>query len=387
MKEERKLEIEFTEAEELRYSRNQLLPEIGLHGQEKLKAAKVLIVGLGGLGSPVALYLGAAGVGVIGLADNDVIEVHNLQRQVLHDTASIQEPKIVSAHRRLEGLNPHCQYKLHPEGITPENALSILSEYDIIVDCTDNFPTRYLLNDAAYLLKKTLVHGSISQWDGQITVYEAHLGTPCYRCLFPEMPKAGEVPNCSETGVMGALCGVVGSLQAIEVIKKITGAGELLTGGVLSINTLSQRNTKIAICKEPSCPLCGMQPAIKNIASDNYRFECARNVEEMSEAINGFELEKLLSEDPSGVCLLDVRETHEVAICKLKGSLHIPMNEVGNRLRELGKDEKIVVYCHHGGRSLYITKLLRSEGFTRAINLTGGIDEWAIRIDKSLKRY
>jgi len=382
---------ELTSEELARYGRNVILPGIGKLGQEKLKRARVLIVGLGGLGSPVAMYLCAAGVGTLGLADMDVIEEHNLQRQVLHDTLGIERKKVDSAKERLANLNPHCRLVIHETGVRPDNVLEILAQYDLVVDGTDNFPTRYLMNDAAYMLNKPLVYGSLFQYEGQVTVFEAYKDGPCYRCLFPEVPEPGTVPNCSEAGILGALCGVIGSLQAMEALKFIVGLGEPLSGQMLTVASLAGRFQKMHIKKDPKCPLCGTHPRIISIEASNYEFECTLNREDhlVTEGLP-YEVEAETVADwlKSGeVLLLDVRESYEVDICRLEGSVHIPMGELPERFQQIPKNKTVVVYCHHGGRSLYMTNFLREKGWDNATNLMGGIEGWARKIDPSMRRY
>lgn len=374
-----------------RYSRHILLPEIGREGQEKLAAARVLVVGAGGLGSPVALYLTAAGAGTLGLADFDAVEEHNLQRQILHDTGSVGKLKLDSAMRRLKALNPRVRLELHREGITPQNAVEIFGQYDVIVDGCDNFPVRYLNNDAAFFSRVPLVYGSLFRFEGQVSFFDPAAGGPCYRCLFPEPPAPGTVPNCAEAGVFGALCGVVGSLQAMEAIKYLTKVGETLAGQLLVVDSLSANFRKLRLKKDSGCPLCGNSPAIRRIDPDVYRFSCdpegetVMNEENYPLEIDVDEARRLFEKGEA--ILLDVREPFELDIARIEGSLAIPMREVPERLDELPRDKPVLVHCHHGGRSLQVTRYLQEHGFERVSNVAGGIDAWAERVDPKLQRY
>ena len=379
-----------------RYSRHILLEEIGQSGQEALKASKALIIGAGGLGSPVALYLAAAGIGTIGIAEFDKVELHNLQRQILHGQSDVDRPKIESAAETLAEINPHVKIHFHEKGVQPDNAIELFSQYDIIIDGTDNFATRYLNNDAAYFAKKPLVYGSIFKFEGQASLFAPHQGGPCYRCLFPEPPPPGSVPNCGEAGVMGALCGIIGSIQSMETIKYLTKVGESLIGKLLFIDTKSMNFRTLNLKRDPSCPLCGENPKITSIKAETYQETCETNLQKKENhsssnmndlpiEIDVIETKKKLSKGDA--ILLDVREAYERNICTINGSLHIPMNEVPGRLGELPKDKEILVHCHHGGRSLRVVNFLRENGYANSINVGGGIDSWALNIDSSLQRY
>lgn len=376
-----------------RYSRHILLDEIGVAGQEKLKNAKALIIGAGGLGSPVALYLAAAGVGTIGLADFDTVELHNLQRQIIHGQSDIDRPKIESAKETLQEINPHTKLQFHEEGLQPHNAVELFSQYDIIVDGTDNFATRYLNNDAAFLTGKPLVYGSIFKFEGQASFFHPQEGGPCYRCLFPEPPPPGSVPNCGEAGVMGALCGIVGSIQSMETIKHITGVGQSLSGKLLFIDTMNMGFKTLKLKKDPCCPLCGENPKYTSIKAENYHETCETKIEEnqkttMSDSpieIDVVQTKAQLAEGDS--ILVDVREKFERDICTIEGSIHIPMGEIPARLNELPQDKEILVHCHHGGRSLKVVHFLRDNGYERSTNVGGGIDSWSLQIDSQLQRY
>lgn len=367
-----------------------------MDGQKKLAAARVLVIGAGGLGSPAALYLAAAGIGTLGIADFDKVELHNLQRQILHDTAAIGHPKVTSATARLGALNPHIRVVAHAEGVTVANALALFSGYDVIVDGTDNFPTRYLNNDAAVLARRPLVYGSIFQFEGQVSVFDPARGAPCYRCLFPEPPPAGSVPNCGEAGVLGALCGTIGSLQALEAIKLVLGLGEPLHGRLVVFDALSHRFRTLNVRRDPACPLCGTAPSLRDLRAERYSFGCAPAPaapahspdmphDELPAEINVSAARDLIA--AGSATLLDVREPHEHAICHVPGSRLLPMREVPAMLSQLPRDRPLLVLCHHGARSQRVTQFLRTNGFTRAINIRGGIDAWAAELDASLQRY
>lgn len=381
-------------AQELaRYSRHILLDEIGERGQQRLKNSKALVIGAGGLGSPAAMYLAAAGVGVLGIADFDKVELHNLQRQLLHGTADVDTPKTDSARKRLSDINPHVSIRLHKEGAQPDNAISLFQSYDIIVDGTDNFATRYLNNDASFLAKRPLVYGSIFKFEGQVSLFNASEEAPCYRCLFPEPPPPGSVPNCGEAGVLGALCGIIGSMQALEAIKLIAGAGDSLAGTLLALDTLSMRTRNLKIKKDPQCPLCGPKPTIDSIDPNRYQHHCETTPEPITSPSNEtypyevdvFEAQRLIQ--GASAELVDVREAFEIGICRIEGALHIPMNTVPNRLEELSREKPLLIQCHHGGRSMQVVRYLRQNGFDNAINVAGGIDAWAVEIDPGMQRY
>ncbi len=385
-------------SEELaRYSRHILLEELGVAGQERLKQSRVLIVGAGGLGSPVAMYLAAAGVGTIGLADFDKVELHNLQRQILHGISDVERRKTDSARGTLQEINPHVELRLHREGVQVDNAVDLFAQYDIIVDGTDNFATRYLNNDAAYFARKPLVYGSIFKFEGQVSLFDPAEDGPCYRCLFPNPPPPGTVPNCGEAGVMGALCGIVGSIQAMEAIKYLTGIGQSLRGRLLFVDTLSMGFRTLSLKPDKACPLCGKDPSITKIEADAYQETCETRASENASEANDSDTEETPWEtdvletkkqiDSSKAALLDVREQYERDICMIDGSMHIPMAQIPQRLAELPKDKPLLVHCHHGGRSMQVVRFLRENGFEEAINVAGGIDDWAARIDPSLQRY
>jgi sulfur-carrier protein adenylyltransferase/sulfurtransferase len=366
-------------AEYSRYNRHIILPEIGLAGQEKLKQAKVLVVGAGGLGCPVLQYLTAAGVGTIGIVDFDVVAESNLQRQILFGTADVGKPKAEVARQRLSEQNPFVQFAVYLDKLSPTNVQEILEHYDIVMDGTDNFPTRYLLNDACVLAGKPLVSGAIFKFEGQVSVFN-YQGGPTYRCLFPAPPAPGEVPSCSQVGVIGVLPGIIGSLQASEVIKIITGAGEVLAGKLLLLDTLTLQSRILKFKRRETY-------ADLTLLEDYGAF-CgeAPEAEGPSASISPTELEeRLQAQEP--LVLLDVREPHEQAICRLPGSKLIPLGELLSRIEEIGRDQPVVVYCHYGSRSAAAIHLLQEQGYTNLINLEGGIDAWAAEVDPDMDRY
>ncbi|QYM80390.1 molybdopterin-synthase adenylyltransferase MoeB [Horticoccus luteus] len=377
--------MSLSSAELARYSRHVLLGEIGLAGQERLQAARVLIVGAGGLGSPVALYLAAAGVGTLGLVDPDAVELHNLQRQILHDTAAIGELKVASAATRVRALNPHIAVITIPTAVTAENADSIFGDYDIIVDGTDNFFTRYICNDAAVRTRRPLVHGSIFKFSGQLTVYDPSVGGPCHRCLFPQPPPVGSVPGCGEAGVVGALCGVIGSLLAMEVVKLITQIGAPLLGRLVTYDALSCSFAEQRIPRDPACPACGTRRATSSPAAPLTPASMSNETHPLD--INVQDAHDLLHRPESAAVLIDVREPFELDICRVAQARHIPMREIAQQLEQIPRDRPVLLMCHHGGRSLRVTQFLRAHGFANAFNLHGGIDAWATAFDPAMTRY
>ena len=371
-----------------RYSRQVCLPEIGLEGQEKICQASVLVIGMGGLGSPAALYLAAAGIQRIGLADFDDVELHNLQRQIIHYHDTIGQPKVESAAARLKALNPELEIKIHEDGINTTNALQIFSQYDIIIDGCDNFSSRYLNNDAAYLAGVPLVYGSIFQFEGQVSLFDANNDGPCYRCLFPQIPEPGTVPNCAQAGVFGALCGVVGSMQALEAIKYIADVKPNLVGRLLVIDSLQQRHTVIQLKKDPDCPLCGPSERIFDLRVSNYNFSCSTKDEDGSpvEEVPSYVAKDMLDKDKE-IVLIDVREDFEREICAIENSLHIPLGSLSERSNELDKNKETIIYCHHGMRSLKAANMLAAKGFKKTYSMQGGIDQWAQAVDGTMARY
>ena len=368
-----------------RYGRHLIMPEVGLKGQKQLKAAKVLVVGTGGLGSPLCLYLAAAGIGSIGLVDFDVVDQSNLQRQVIYSVRDVGRPKLEAAKDRILELNPNVKVESHETRLTSENALEIIKDYDLVVDGTDNFPTRYLVNDACVLLGKVNVYGSIFRFEGQISVFDAKHG-PCYRCLYPEPPPPGMVPSCAEGGVLGILPGVVGTIQAVEAIKTILGKGESLVGRLLLFDALNMNFRELKLKKNPNCPICGQHATIKSLI--DYEAFCGldqtKSLGEENE-ITVTELKKLM--DTGSVNLIDVREPQEYDICKINGSKLVPLNEVPNHVNEFNLTDEYVFHCHTGVRSARAVLLLRELGFKRVKNLIGGIDAWATQVDPSVPRY
>ena len=384
------MSTELSHEEILRYSRHLLIPEVGLEGQKKLKAASALIVGTGGLGSPVALYLAAAGIGRIGLVDFDVVDSSNLQRQVIHGTATIGQLKVESARARLCDLNPDIQIDVYNEPFTSENAMRIAAQFDILIDGTDNFATRYLTNDVCVFLGKPNVYGSIFRFDGQASVFDARSG-PCYRCLFPEPPPPGLVPSCAEGGVLGVLPGTIGTIQATEALKILLGIGSPLTGKLLLYSALDMSFDFVTLKKNPKCRVCGPNADIKELI--DYEEFCGvpgRGHDEGSAGagwdIDAMELADLLAR-PNAPILLDVREPHELEISKLNNALNIPLGSLAAHLSELDSAREMVVFCKGGTRSTRALELLVSAGFKKVKNLHGGINAWSRSVDTDLQIY
>jgi adenylyltransferase/sulfurtransferase len=381
---------QLTHQEVGRYSRHLIVPEVGLEGQRKIKAARVLLVGAGGLGSPAALYLAAAGVGTLGLVDFDTVDVSNLQRQVLFDTTQIGERKTVAASARLRALNPGVNLKTHDVPLTSANALDIIRDYDIVVDGADNFATRYLVNDACVLLGKPNVYGSIFRFDGQASVF-AVPGGPCYRCLYPEPPPPGLVPSCAEGGVLGVLPGLIGTVQATEALKLIIGAGESLAGRLLLIDALAMTFRTLTARRDPDCVICGDHPTQTTLI-DYHQFCGVPGVPEDVSALDSdfrIDVESFKAELDRGrdVWILDVREPAEAAICRIPGATLIPLRELPLRLDEVPRDADVVVHCKMGARSATAVEILRDRGYTRVRNLEGGILAWIDRVDPSQPKY
>ncbi len=374
----------------LRYSRHLLIPDVGLEGQRKLKASAVLVIGTGGLGSPVALYLAAAGVGRIGLVDYDVVDSSNLQRQVIHGTADIDRLKVESARKRMLDLNPDIQVDIYNEPFTSTNALSIAQNYDLLIDGTDNFPTRYLTNDVCVMLGIPNVYGSIFRFDGQVSVFDAQKG-PCYRCLFPEPPPPGLVPSCAEGGVLGVLPGTIGTLQATETLKVLLGIGEPLIGKLLLYNALDMSFDFVKLRKNPKCKVCSAEPEITELI--DYEAFCGVPSHDHGEGAVGGDWDitaiELAGRIKTGdrFRLIDVREPHELEISHLDGAHLIPMGELAGRMSELDSAEDIVLFCKSGTRSARALELLASAGFRRMKNLKGGINAWARDVDPNLPVY
>lgn len=384
-------QVSLSTQEVARYSRHLIMPEVGVAGQKRLKAASVLLIGAGGLGSPLGLYLAAAGVGRIGLVDFDVVDFSNLHRQVLHGTPDVGRPKLHSARDRLCDINPEVQLDLHETRLTSANALALFAPYDIIIDGTDNFPTRYLVNDACVLLNKANVYGSIFRFDGQASVFLPRVG-PCYRCLYPEPPPPGEVPSCAEGGVLGILPGLVGCIQATEAVKLILGQGETLVGRLLQYDALQMSFREFKVRRNPKCPICGDQPTITRLI-DYEQFCGMRGAEAPappaatgSGEITVDELKQRLDRGEK-VLVLDVRNPEEYQICRIPGTTLIPLPALPQRFGELDRECELIVHCKSGMRSQKAIQLLREQGFHKLVNLKGGILAWADRIDPTMPKY
>jgi molybdopterin/thiamine biosynthesis adenylyltransferase/rhodanese-related sulfurtransferase len=380
----------------LRYARHLTLPEFGEQGQEKLLKSSVLLIGAGGLGSPLALYLAAAGVGRLGVMDFDVVDVSNLQRQIMHRTQDVGTPKARSAKRAIGDLNPGCQVEIYEEGLTSANALQIIAKYDLVIDGTDNFPTRYLVNDACVMLGKVNIYGSIYRFEGQATVFDARKDAhgvtagPCYRCLYPEPPPPGEVPSCAEGGVLGVLPGMIAMIQATEAIKVLSGMGRSLAGRFVRYDAMSMTWRELKLRKDPTCPLCSAQPTITKLI-DYEQFCGLKRGEVASEPAPEMTVQEYaaLRERGEAHLLLDVREPFELGICQIEGNVNIPLGQLSARLSELAaaKSVLIVCQCKSGRRSMKALETLKKHGFTTVVNLQGGILAWGEEIDPSVTAY
>ncbi|MFQ5399385.1 MAG: molybdopterin-synthase adenylyltransferase MoeB [Anaerolineae bacterium] len=389
-------DVTLSHEEVQRYSRHLIMPEVGMAGQKKLKAASVLLIGAGGLGSPLAMYLAAAGVGRIGLVDYDVVDYTNLQRQIIHGTRDVGRPKLESAKKRILDINPHVQVDTYEVPLTSANALEIFEPYDIIIDGTDNFPTRYLTNDACVLLGKPNVYGSIFRFEGQVSVFYAKEG-PCYRCLFPEPPPPGLVPSCAEGGVLGVLPGTVGAMQATEAIKLILGIGQSMIGRLLLYDALNMEFTEVRLRKNPNCPICSEHPTLTELI--DYEQFCGMPAHDHSvytAADNGAAVPQITPRELKArldageeLFILDVREPHEWEISNLShlGARLIPKSQVLERMNELDTAVEMVVQCRSGGRSAQVIRELQKHGFKKLLNLEGGINRWAAEVDPSIPRY
>jgi molybdopterin/thiamine biosynthesis adenylyltransferase/rhodanese-related sulfurtransferase len=377
----------FTPGQYERYRRHLILPELGVEGQRALLEARVLLIGAGGLGCPLAQYLAAAGVGTLGLVDFDVVDVSNLQRQVLYGTADVGRPKVEVARERIQALNPDVAVEVHPVQLGAANAMQILSAYDVVVDGTDNFPTRYLSNDACVLLGRPNVHGSVFRFDGQATVFDARHG-PCYRCLYPEPPPPGSVPSCAEGGVLGVLPGLVAMIQATETVKLITGIGEPLYGRLLRYDALRMEFSEFRLKKDSDCPVCGVQPSITGLI--DYEGFCGVPAVEESklEEVSAAEVQAA-RERGDEFLLLDVREQGEWETARIEGARLLPLSALEARLGELEewRGRRVVVHCHHGGRSARACEILAAQGFREVANLAGGIEAWSLTVDAGVPRY
>jgi len=379
--------------EVLRYSRHLILPEVGVEGQEKLKKSSVLLIGMGGLGSPLGLYLAAAGIGKLGLIDFDLVDYSNLQRQVIHTTADVGRPKVESGRDKIQAINPNVQVEIHRERLSAANILEVIKPYDVVIDGTDNFPTRYLVNDACVFQKKPNIYGSIFRFEGQATVFDPTRG-PCYRCLYPEPPPPGMVPSCAEGGVLGILPGTIGLIQATETIKLILGVGEPLIGRLLLYNALDAKYREVKIQKDPDCPVCSKNPTITQLI--DYEQFCGIKKSEGTGVATGQtripeisvqELADLKKGGNGKFVLIDVREPEEFQIAKIEGAKLIPLGQIQSRVNELDSADDIVVHCHYGGRSAKAVEFLRQIGFKKVRNLVGGIDAWSQEIDSKIARY
>lgn len=382
--------MDLTQDELRRYARHLILPEVGSQGQRKIRATRVLCIGAGGLGSPIALYLAAAGIGRLGIVDFDAVELSNLQRQVLHGTPAVGRLKTESARERIRELNPHVEVVLHETRLTSANALDIIRDYDIVVDGTDNFPTRYLTNDACVLLRKPNVYGSIFRFEGQASVFAPHLGGPCYRCLYPEPPPPGMVPSCAEGGVLGVLPGIIGTVQATEILKLALGAGTTLLNRLLLFDALQMRFREIRVRRDPACPLCGEHPTITGLI--DYEQFCGgpKTNEETKmhpDEVTVQEMKEALSNPKLGICVIDVREPDEHRICCVEGVTLFPLSQLPQRFRELDPEQTYYIHCKAGGRSLKALEFLRQQGFKRLKSVRGGITAWSNEIDPAVPKY
>ena len=373
-----------------RYSRHLILPEVGLSGQKKICSTSVLCVGAGGLGSPLTMYLAAAGIGRLGLVDFDAVDLSNLQRQILHGTPDVGHPKTESARQTLHRLNPAVECVLHPVRLTRANALAIIAAYDIVVDCTDNFPTRYLTNDACVLLGKPNIYGSIYRFEGQASVFAPHLGGPCYRCLFSEPPPPGTVPSCAEGGVLGVLPGVIGSIQATEVLKLALGQGTSLLGRLLLYNALEMRFRELKLRRDPKCPLCGEHPTIKELV--DYEQFCQIPTQTpmnppQPDEVTVQEMKRALDDPSLGIRVLDVREPQEYQTAHVEGVPLLPLSQLPTRFTELDPNQSYYLHCKMGGRSMQALQFLRQHGFKQVKSVKGGLTAWSNEIDPRVPKY
>ena len=373
-----------------RYSRHLTLPEVGLEGQKKICSASVLCIGAGGLGSPIATYLAAAGVGTLGIVDFDAVDFSNLQRQILHGTPDVGRPKTQSARDAIRRLNPNVEVVLHDTRLASENALDIIRPYDIVVDGTDNFPTRYLANDACVLLRKPNVYGSIFRFEGQASVFAPHLGGPCYRCLYPEPPPPGVVPSCAEGGVLGVLPGIIGLIQATEILKLILGKGTSLLNRLLLFNALDMQFRELKLRRDPQCPLCGNNPTITQLI--DYQAFCGStpqptNTPMHPDEVTVHDLKQALNNPKLGIQVLDVREPDEYQIARINGACLVPLSTLPQRLKELDPSQAYYIHCKAGGRSLKALQFLREQGFQNLKSVKGGISAWSDEIDPTVPKY
>ena len=382
--------MELNNEEIRRYSRHLILPEVGLAGQKKIKGTSVLCIGAGGLGSPIQMYLAAAGISKIGIVDFDTVDYSNLQRQILHTDADVGRPKAESAKETINGINPHCEVVIHNTRITSENALDLIRPYDIVVDGTDNFPTRYLTNDACVLLKKPNVYGSIFRFEGQASVFAPHLGGPCYRCLYPEPPPPGMVPSCAEGGVLGVLPGIIGCIQATEILKLAIGKGTSLVGRLVLFNALDMKIRELKLRRDPACPVCGEHATIKELI--DYETFCGIVPETAAPLANPDEvtvqdMKKALDNPGLGIKVVDVREAFEYEIARVEGVPLLPLSELRSRFTELDPNTQYYLLCKVGARSHSAMEFLREQGFKYVKNVKDGINAWSDEIDRNVPRY
>jgi adenylyltransferase/sulfurtransferase len=373
-----------------RYARQLILPEVGPEGQKKIRAASVLCIGAGGLGSPLALYLAAAGIGKLGILDFDVVDISNLHRQVLHGTPDVGRAKTESAREAIANLNPDVEVVVHHTRLTRDNALDLLRPYDVIADGTDNFPTRYLANDACVLLRKPNVYGSVFRFEGQASLFAPHLGGPCYRCLYPEPPPPGSVPSCAEGGVLGVLPGIIGLIQATETLKLILGRGTSLLNRLLLFNALDMKFRELKLRRDPACPLCGPNPTITGLI--DYDPFCGSPAPRSTpimhpDEVSVFDLKRALDNPSLGIRLLDVREPEEFQIARIPGAQLVPLSQLGRRWAELNPDQPYFIYCKSGVRSLHAVQFLRRLGFRSLKSVQGGIAAWSEQVDPSVPKY
>ncbi len=382
--------MELNNDEVRRYSRHLILPEVGLGGQKKICSTSVLCIGAGGLGSPIAMYLAAAGVGKLGILDFDTVDFSNLQRQIIHGTQDVGRPKTQSARETIARINPNVEVVIHNTRITSQNALEVIGPYDIVVDGTDNFPTRYLTNDACVLLKKPNVYGSIFRFEGQASVFAPHLGGPCYRCLYPEPPPPGMVPSCAEGGVLGVLPGIVGTIQATEILKLALGKGSSLIGRLLLFNALDMKFREVKLRRDPQCPLCGEDPSITELI--DYETFCGMAPEPATLASNPDEvtveeMKRALDQPQLGITVIDVREPDEYQIAHINGVPLVPLSALPQRFTELDPNRQYYIHCKSGVRSMRALQFLREQGFKYLKSVKGGITAWADEIDHSVPKY
>ncbi|MEI6391827.1 MAG: molybdopterin-synthase adenylyltransferase MoeB [Verrucomicrobiota bacterium] len=382
--------MELDNDEICRYSRHLILPEVGLAGQKKICATSVLCIGAGGLGSPIAMYLAAAGIGKLGLADFDAVELSNLQRQVIHGTDDIGRPKTQSARDSIHRLNPNVEVIVHNVQITRQNALDVIRPYDIVVDGTDNFPTRYLTNDACVLLHKPNVYGSIFRFEGQASVFAPHLGGPCYRCLFPEPPPPGMVPSCAQGGVLGVLPGIIGLIQTTEILKLALGIGSSLAGRLLLFDALEMKFRELKLRRDPQCPLCGEHPTITDLI--DYQMFCGLTPSSSKPVMNPDEvtvqeMKRALDDSQLGIKVIDVREPGEYQIARVEGVSLMPLSTLARRFTELDPNQHYYIHCKAGARSLQALHFLRKHGFNQLNSVRGGIDAWSDQIDRTVPKY